>query len=515
MNVVPRPLSCTPTPGAFELTRDTRVGGDPTFARQLRAALAPATGFDLAEGVEGPNTIVGRLDPRFPSDVAGAYRLDVHPDRVDVVARGAAGLFYGLQTFRQLLPAEAFQPHSAPGVAWRVPCLRIDDAPRFQWRGVMLDCSRHFFDAGTVKSFIDALSLHKFNVFHWHLTDDQGWRIEIRKYPRLTEVGAWRPETVIGHANDRPARFDGTRYGGFYTQAQIRDVVAYAAERHVTVVPEIELPGHSRAPIAAYPELGNLPEPAGVGTTWGVEPHILNVEESTIRFYEDVLAEVVELFPSPFIHVGGDEAVKTQWRQSPRAQARLRELGLHDEDALQAYWIGRMDAFLTARGRRLIGWDEILEGKLAPGATVMSWRGDGGAVTAAAMGHDVVAASKAYAYLDYYQSADRSTEPLAIHGCITLEQAYGWPVVPPGLPADHARHVLGGQAQVWTEYMPDLRQVQYMVYPRALAIAEALWTDPAMKSYPDFAVRLAHQVRLLQARGVHGRWAGLFAGFGD
>ncbi len=501
--IIPRPRSCVAAAGTFELTSATTVGGDPAFVRQLRAALGPATGFAFASG----GVITGRIDPHLTPAVAGAYRLDVAPGRVEVVGRDAAGLFYGLQTFRQLLPAEAFGSEPAIGVAWRVPCLRIEDAPRFQWRGVMLDCSRHFFDAEAVKAFIDTLSVHKFNVFHWHLTDDQGWRLQVKKYPRLTDVGGWRPETVIGHALDRPARYDGVRYGGFYTHDQVRDVVAYAADRHVTVVPEIELPGHSRPAIAAYPELGNLPEPAGVGTTWGVEEHILNVEESTIRFYEDVLAEVCDLFPSPFIHVGGDEAVKTQWRQSPRAQERMRELGLTDEDGLQAYWIGRMDAFLTARGRRLIGWDEILEGRLAAGATVMSWRGDRGAVAAAALGHDVVAASKQYAYLDYYQSADRSTEPLgAIHGCITLDQAYAWPVVPPELPADQTHRVLGGQAQIWTEYMPDLRHVQYMAYPRAIAVAEALWTDPVLRTYTDFSRRLPHHVALLRAAGVNVRW---------
>jgi hexosaminidase len=413
-------------------------------------------------------------------------------------------VFYAFQTLRQLLPVEIFSSAVVSGTRWVIPCVTIEDQPRFKWRGLMLDSSRYFMPVPFIKKFIDAMSLHKMNIFHWHLTDDQGWRLEIKKYPKLTEVGAWRAQTLIGHLRNKPRQYDGRPHGGFYTQDDVRAIVAYAADRYVTVVPEIEMPGHNRAAIAAYPHLGNNAEPIDVGTTWGVEPNILNVEESTILFFQDVLAEVLELFPSQYIHVGGDEAVKDQWNQSPQVQARIKELGLKDVHEMQSYFIGRMDEFLNARGRSLIGWDEILEGGLSPNATVMSWRGMDGAVNAARQGHNCVMASKTHAYFDYAQSKS-PTEPLNIGGFVPLSRAYSFDPIPPELTADQARHVLGVQGQLWTEYMPTECHVEYMAHPRSSALAEVAWSPAGGKDYDGFVERLRPHLERLTRLGIQYR----------
>jgi hexosaminidase len=389
---------------------------------------------------------------------------------------------------------------------WRIPCVEIEDIPRFGWRGAHLDVARHFMPKSFIKKFIDLLALHKLNTFHWHLTEDQGWRIEIKRYPRLTEVGAWRKETVVGHYRsvENPV-YDGRPHGGFYTQEDISEIVAYAQERCINVIPEIEMPGHAQAAITAYPELGNTGRPAEVRTIWGISEEVFNVNETTIEFLQNVLTEVLELFPSEFIHIGGDECPKRQWRESPDAQARMRELGLADEEELQGYFIRRMDTFLTGRGRRLVGWDEILEGGLAPNATVMSWRGEDGGIAAAKAGHDVVMAPNIYTYLDYYQSEDWETEPLAIGGYVPLEKVYHYEPVPAALSAAEGRHVLGTQGQLWTEYMPDYRQVEYMAFPRLCALAEVAWTPPQHKDYGEFSSRLTAHLKRLDVLDVNYR----------
>jgi hexosaminidase len=427
--------------------------------------------------------------------------LEVTPAVVTITAASSAGVFYAFQTLRQLLPGEIFSPAVVAGVRWAIPCVTIEDYPRFKWRGLMLDSSRYFMPKAFIKKFIDALALHKMNIFHWHLTDDQGWRLEIKKYPKLTEVGAWRAVSLIGHLRNKPRQYDGRPHGGFYTQEDVRDIVTYAADRHVTVVPEIEMPGHNRAAIAAYPHLGNNAEPIDVGTTWGIEPNILNVEESTILFFQDVLAEVLELFPSQYIHVGGDEAVKDQWNLSPQVQARMKELGLKDVHAMQSYFIGRMDEYLTARGRSLIGWDEILEGGLSPNATVMSWRGVEGAIAAARQGHDCVMASKTHAYFDYAQSKSPA-EPLNIGGFIPLSRVYSFDPIPAELSADQAAHVLGVQGQLWTEYMPTPAHVEYMAHPRSSAIAEIAWSPAGEKDFDQFVHRLRLHLERLKEQGI-------------
>ena len=510
--IVPAPSRVVPGEGTFVLTPETAlVAAAPAaevaalFAQQI----APAIGFALPvmAAPQGDRPVIAFVLDEAAADLgAEGYRLTVTPSCVTARAAQPAGLFYAAQSLRQLLPPEIFSSAPVKGVAWTMPCVEIEDVPRFGWRGAMLDVSRHFMPTEFVLRFIDLLALHKLNVFHWHLTEDQGWRIEIKKYPRLTEVGAWRKETLVGRMQrDAEMTFDGVPHGGYYTQDEVREVVAYAQARYVTVVPEIEMPGHAQAAIAAYPELGNLTEPLDVRTYWGISDNVFNVEESTIAFLQDVLDEVLDLFPSEFIHIGGDEAPKKQWRESPAAQARMRVLGLHDEEELQSYFIRQMDAFLTSRGRRLIGWDEILEGGLAENATVMSWRGVQGGVAAATSGHDVVMAPNTYTYFDYYQSADRDAEPLAIGGFLPLEGVYAFEPVCEGIDEVHAHHVLGGQGQLWTEYIPTPEHVEYMAFPRLCALAEAVWTPAEGRNYADFLARLAVHLQRLDGLNVHYR----------
>jgi len=503
--VVPRPAQLTRHKGAFTLTASTVIVADPAtrgLGAMLGDYLFPATGFRLALGSRAPagaRVISLGLDSSLKQLGDEGYRLEVGTARVSIRAYRPAGAFYAIQTLRQLLPAEILRQAKVEGVAWTAPAVSIEDVPRFPWRGAHLDVARHFMPREFVKKFIDLLALHKLNRFHWHLTDDQGWRIEIKQYPRLTEVGAWRRETIIGRPEEDSTqwRFDGRPHGGFYTQDDIREIVAYARARFITIVPEIEMPGHSQAAIAAYPELGNTGAAVPVWTRWGVSEHILNPEDTTIRFYQNVLTEVMGLFPGRWIHVGGDEAVKTQWQASPRAQARIRALGLKDEHELQSWFIRRMDEFLTSRGRSLVGWDEILEGGLAPNAVVMSWRGTEGGIAAAQAGHDVVMTPGAYTYFDHYQSQDTVSEPLAIGGFLPLDSAYAYEPVPGALSPAEARHVLGAQGQLWTEYMADPKQVEYMAFPRACALAEVLWTPREERDYADFLARLAvHRGRL-------------------
>jgi hexosaminidase len=379
-----------------------------------------------------------------------------------------------------------------------------------------LDVSRHFMPKEFVKKYIDLLALHKMNTLHWHLTDDQGWRIEIKKYPRLTEVGAWRSQTLVGHSPGRDTThniYDKRPHGGFYTQEDVREIVAYARERFVRIVPEIEMPGHSQAAIAAYPSLGNFGDTVRVWDQWGVTPHILNPSDTTIAFMQDVLTEVMALFPGEFIHVGGDEAIKPEWKASPRAQARIRALGIAPDDStnprdvraeneLQSWFITQMDKFLTSHGRRLIGWDEILEGGLAPNAAVMSWRGTQGGLAAARAGHDVVMTPGSHTYFDHYQSRNTTLEPLAIGGFLPLDTVYSYEPVPAELEPEFQKHILGAQGQVWTEYIEGPKNVEYMAFPREAALAEVLWTPPARRDLADFLARLATHLERLRALDV-------------
>ncbi|GAB4260255.1 MAG: family 20 glycosylhydrolase [Saprospiraceae bacterium] len=428
-----------------------------------------------------------------------AYKLEISKEQVTVRSSGGAGAFYAVQTIRQLMPVEV---EKGPVEHLSLPCAEIEDAPRFSYRGMHLDVGRHFFPVEFVKKYIDLLAFHKFNRFHWHLTEDQGWRIEIKKYPRLQEVAACRDETLVGHYNDQPHQYDGKRYCGYYTQEEAREIVRYANERFITVIPEIEMPGHAQAAVAAYPELGCTGKPVEVAKRWGIFEDVYCPNEETFEFLENVLTEVMDIFPSEFIHIGGDECPKTQWKTNPTAQAIIEREGLKDEHELQSWFIQRMERFLNDHGRNIIGWDEILEGGLAPNATVMSWRGTEGGIAAAKQHHKVIMTPTDYCYFDYYQSQDPD-EPLAIGGYLPLEKVYSYEPIPEELSEEEAKYILGAQGNVWTEYMQRPEHVEYMVFPRACAMAEVNWTNPNQKDYDDFLQRLSTHLERLKAMGVN------------
>ncbi|MFH8840998.1 beta-N-acetylhexosaminidase [Streptomyces sp. NPDC017868] len=509
MDLIPAPRAVE-RHGAGRVPLDERTAldagpGTESTARWLRTALGAATGLPLADGA-GPHAIrlrVGEAAARGPE----GYRLVVDDTGVLIEGGGPAGVFWGAQTLRQLLGPDAYRKAPVRGEGrWELPYTTVEDTPRFGWRGLLLDVSRHFTPKDDVLRLLDLLAAHKLNVFHFHLTDDQGWRIEIKRHPKLTEIGAWRARTKWGHRAS--PLWTETPYGGFYTQDDIREIVAYAAERHITVVPEIDLPGHAQAAIAAHPELGNtdVVDTAAltVWDTWGVNPNVLAPTEAVLRFYEGVFEEVLDLFPSTFVHVGGDECPKDQWKASPAAQARIEELGVGDEDGLQSWFIRHFDRWLAARGRRLIGWDEILEGGLADGAAVSSWRGYAGGIAAAEAGHDVVMCPEQHVYLDHRQ-APGEDEPVPIGYVRTLEDVYRFEPVPPGLPPEAAAHILGTQANVWTEVMENRSRVDYQVFPRLAAFAEVAWSAlpaPEARDHADFERRMRTHYRRLDALGV-------------
>lgn len=423
----------------------------------------------------------------------GYYRIDIG-DKVLLSSMTAKGQFYAINSFLQLLEQSNERLYLFKGL--------IEDYPKFEWRGLHLDVSRHFFTVDEVKRFIDLMAYYKFNTFHWHLTDDQGWRIEIKKYPKLTEIGAWRDSTVNHHYSTKPRTYTVEKYGGFYTQAQIKEVVEYASKKYITVVPEIELPGHSRAALAAYPEFSCTGQQQNVPGLWGIFDDIYCSKPETIAFLKDVLSEVVELFPSEYIHIGGDEAPKTRWKTCQKCQKNIKEHNLKDEHELQSYVIRQMDEFLTSKGRKLIGWDEILEGGLSPNASVMSWRGFEGGVEAVKQKHAVVMTPGSHCYFDHYQS-ENPNEPLAIGGYTPLEKVYDFNPIPSGLTAEQEKFILGGQANVWTEYIPDFKQAEYMVFPRALALSQALWTVEK-PSYAVFQSSLtSHHFPFLEQKKVN------------
>lgn len=490
--LIPCPQQVEPQQGSFIFADTTTMdyaAGNPevqAVADFLNELVQPPMGHRLPHNRGGSVRLI--LDERA-AGVQGTYTLSIQQDRIEIRSASAVGLFYGIQTLRQLLPAEIERRQPVSSV-WSVPCVQISDAPRFSYRGMHLDVGRHFFPVSFIKKYIDLLALHKMNMFHWHLTEDQGWRIEIKKYPRLTEVGAYRAETLIGHGGRPPFEYDGQRYGGFYTQDQIREVVRYAQSRFVTIIPEIEMPGHSSAALAAYPELGCTGGPYQVQTRWGVFNDVYCAgNDRVFEFLEDVLDEVVELFPGKYIHIGGDECPKKSWQNCEKCQARIKAEGLKDEHELQSYFIRRIEKYLLSKGRYIIGWDEILEGGLAPQATVMSWRGMDGGIAAARQNHDVIMTPGTHCYFDHYQ-ADPATQPLAIGGFTPLKKVYSFEPVPDELTAAQQKHILGAQGNVWTEYMKTSDHVEYMVFPRATALAEVLWAQKEQKDYGNFLRRL-------------------------
>jgi hexosaminidase len=465
-----------------------------TYFEQNGILLAPVT--------EENAIWVVKKDSLLPKD---GYTLDINPQKIVMTARDPEGAFYAMQTMRQLLPPSFENGGGAELGSVSLPVLKIEDAPRFSYRGMHLDVGRHFFDKEFVKKYLDYLSMLKMNYFHWHLTEDQGWRIEIKKYPQLTAHAAYREETLLGHYNDTPQQFDGVRYGGFYTQEDIKEVVAYAQSLNITIIPEIEMPGHAQAAISAYPELGCTGASVPVATKWGVFEEVFCPKEETFTFLENVLSEVITLFPGPYIHIGGDEAPKSHWKNCTHCQALIKKEGLKDEHELQSYFIKRMESFLNEKGKAIIGWDEILEGGLAPNATVMSWRGTQGGIASAKQQHPVIMTPTSHCYFDYYQSEDPN-EPLAIGGFVPLEKVYAFNPIPSELTAQDATFILGAQGNVWTEYMDTEKQVEYMVFPRILALSEVVWTGPSkdwVSTFPEFASRVESFHTRLDALGIN------------
>jgi len=493
LTLTPAPVKAVRAEGSFKLSAAIRIHvakGDVEakgVAIQLADLIARSRGFKpiVVEGAPATGAAAIVLTREGPA--GEAYKLDISPTTVTIAAAKRAGLFYGAMSLWQLAT-----PDTAKGPV-AIPAAAIEDAPRFAWRGLMVDSARHFQSIDTLKSVLDAMAAHKLNTFHWHLVDDQGWRLEIKKYPKLTQVAAWRL--------DPGAARKGPKYGGFYTQDQVRDLVAYAAARNITIVPEIETPGHALAPIVAYPQLGTAPPDASKMGDWGVFPWLYNTDDATFAFLDDVLNEVMDLFPSTFIHVGGDEAIKDQWKASPKIQAKIKELGLKDEHELQSWFIQRVGQSLDKRGRRLIGWDEILEGGLAPNASVMSWRGIDGAIAAAKQGHDTVLSPQPTLYLDNGQSLSPD-EPTGRLRVASLKDVYGFDPAPAQLSAEEREHILGVQANVWTEHMQTDERMELMAFPRAVALAERGWTPETGVNWDDFARRLPAEMARLKVLGV-------------
>ncbi len=504
-SVIPMPNDVTLAEGSFNVAGALVSYDENVDAQSAKAidgfvqTLKTVTGKPM-NGKGGDGTIHFGLNPNLGAE---EYFLQVKPDGVNVEASAFGGFFYAIQTLKQMLPAEVFGSQKAKA-AWLLPCVTILDSPRFDYRGIHMDPCRHFWTIEETKRYIDIAATYKLNRLHWHLTEDQGWRMEIKKYPKLTEVGAWRSGTCIGKDFDSN---DGIRYGGFYTQDEMREIVAYAAERNITVIPEIDLPGHMVAALAAYPELGCTGGPYEVWTRWGVSDDVLCVgKEETFTFLQDVLTEVMDIFPSEYIHIGGDECPKDRWKECPLCQARIKALGIKAhgdisaEQELQCYVTARIQKFLNEHGRKIIGWDEILEGDLAEGATVMSWRGTQGGIEAANRGFDVVMTPNSHMYIDYYQSQERDKEPLCIGGLVTVQKLYSYEPYE-GMTPGTEDHILGVQANLWTEYVTSPEFLEYMLLPRMCALSEVQWCDAARKDYARFDASLDHTFKMLDVMG--------------
>ncbi len=513
--LIPKPQQMEVHKGTFSFDKNTGLFFESEFeiaGNFLQEFLQAGVGFQLPKKSKNKAQIIIEKDANQPAE---GYSLNISKSKIVIKASDASGAFYAIQTIRQLLPPSLETPQNpaSTGSAQRelgnktflVPKLTITDFPKFRYRGMHLDVARHFFDKEFVKKYIASMAMLKMNYFHWHLTEDQGWRIEIQQYPKLTSIGAFREETRIGHYEDKPERYDGKRYGGFYTQEDIKEVVAFAAEHNVIIIPEIEMPGHAQAAISSYPELGCTGEQIPVATTWGVFEDIYCPKEETFTFLENVLSEVIALFPGEYIHIGGDEAPKLRWKNCEHCQKLIKDLDLKDEDGLQSYFIHRIEEFVNSKGKKMIGWDEILEGGLAPNATVMSWRGMQGGIDAAKQKHDVIMTPVSHAYLDYYQS-ENLDEPTAIGGFLPLKQVYSLNPIPHELTEEEGKYILGAQANVWTEYIPTTEQVEYMVFPRILAMSEVVWSGPSKnfdKDYPDFFSRVEVFMKRLDALDIN------------
>ncbi len=520
INVIPRPVETTRNNGSFLLTKSTVIIANSAVkhdADMLNFYLQKLYGFTLAvkniSPYENIKNVIS-LGIKYPEGMKpDQYNLNVTENNISIMAINNEALFYGIQTLLQLIPAEV-NP-ATDKVAFSIPAVSIKDYPRFQYRGMHLDAGRHFFGPEEIKKYIDYLAYHKFNRFHWHLTEDQGWRIEIKKYPRLTSVGAWRNGTIIGHYPGTGN--DSLHYGGFYTQKEVKEIVKYAADRYITIIPEIEMPGHSSAAIAAYPQLSCFPDQATaikantpwagprtgkqVQQTWGVFPDVYCPSDYTFKFLENVLDEVMVLFPSKYIHIGGDECPKDYWKRSAFCQKLIKEKHLKNEEGLQSYFIGRIEKYLNSKGRSIIGWDEILEGGLAPNATVMSWRGESGGIAAAKEHHDVIMTPGQYCYFDHSQT--RNEDSVTIGGYLPVDSVYSYEPVPRELDSSEAKYVLGAQGNVWTEYIGNESKLEYMIFPRMSALSEVLWTPKNRRSLDDFRERLTDMVKRYQMWGAN------------
>lgn len=504
VQIIPQPASLVNMEGTFSIGSQTKILINSESAEMHKVTGVLCQRLEDFFGISNKISFSGAPEKKSiflklntgMSVSKEAYHLLVSPKGIILESPSPNGLFYGIQSLLQLMP-----PLKKKLSEVVIPSLEIRDSPRFAWRGLHLDVGRHFMPKEFVKKYLDYMAIHKFNTFHWHLTEDQGWRIEIKKYPRLTEVGSVRKETLVGHYGSKT--YDGTPAGGFYTQEEVKEIVAYAADRFITVVPEIEMPGHSLGALTAYPELGCTGGPYEVATTWGVFDDVYCAgKEETYAFLQDVLTEVMPLFPGEYFHIGGDECPKTRWAKCPLCKQKMKDEGLKTEHELQSYFVQRMEKFLNDNGKKLIGWDEILEGGLAPNAAVMSWRGEKGGIAAAKEHHYVVMTPGDYCYLDHYQ-ADPKNEPLAIGGFLPLKKVYSYEPVPAGLTEDEAKYVLGAQGNVWTEYMKSPEQVEYMVFPRAAALAEVIWSPKGPKDYENFKVRLNRLTKIYDILGIN------------
>lgn len=515
ISIIPKPLKIERLAGSFTISPQARIfipTDSPDVERvafYLAEQLKTVSDFEMEIHKESSQTEANAIIfNKIQSNDLGpeGYRLQVKEDSVTIEANESQGLLYGVQTLFQLLPPEIYSLKKVQEVSWTIPCVQITDKPRYRWRGMMLDVSRHFFPKSFVKDFIDYLAMHRMNTFHWHLCDDQGWRIEIKKYPRLIEVGAWRVDREREHWNSRKPQQEGesATYGGFYTQQEIKEIVAYAQSRFITIVPEIEMPGHCLAALASYPQYSCRGGPFTVppGSVWPIKDVYCPGNDETFEFLQNVLAEVIELFPGEFIHVGGDEVDKSTWKICPKCQARIASEGLKNEEELQSYFIKRVEKFLNSKKRRLIGWDEILEGGLAPKASVMSWRGIAGGIAAARLGHDVVMTPTSHCYFDYYQGSARR-EPLAIGGLLPLGTVYSFEPTPEELSPEEASHIFGAQANLWTEFVPTPAHAEFMILPRMAALAEVAWSAKELKNWQDFVARLKKQLRRYVRAGTN------------
>lgn len=507
--IIPYPNDVTWQSGNFILSPQTKIvvknGAFKNDVDLFNDYLEKNYGFklEIVDNILKTGNFISFAYPDFEAGFYENYHLDINPARITITAEGkGAGAFYALQTLIQLIPTQEVKNLKvAPQKTFELPCVTIKDRPNYTWRGMHLDVCRHFFPTSFIKKYIDILAMYKLNTFHWHLTEDQGWRIEIKKYPKLTSVGAWRNGTMVGKYSDK--KYDTIRYGGFYTQEEIKEIVAYAAARHITVVPEIEMPGHSLAAIAAYPWLSCTGKPQEVAKGWGVFDDVYCTKDSVFNFLQDVLDEVIALFPGKYIHIGGDECPKTRWKTCTNCQNRIKQLGLKDEHELQSYFITRMEKYLNSKGKQIIGWDEILEGGLAPNAAVMSWRGTEGGIAAAKQKHFVVMSSGKPCYFDHYQSKNKEQEPLAIGGYNPLDSVYNYTPTPKTLSEQEAEFVMGAQGNVWTEYILNEKQVEYMAVPRLIALSEVLWTQPEYKNFNNFILRLNKNSAILDKMNVN------------